>query len=130
MCSSDLSTKPRKIKYHSKLNGYCLPYETRLEIEERNLKDEILLNEFHSQAKKIIKRYFKDINIQVRDIEALITNVFNKIFEKQGLEFSNFVLNGDSKSIIEQELSDVIAVAVDESSVVIKNKEKVKKRRI
>ncbi|MCP4990459.1 MAG: hypothetical protein GY928_31800 [Colwellia sp.] len=121
-----LSTKPRKIKYHSKLKGYCLPYETRLEIEERNLKDEVLLNEFNTQTECLIKRFFNEHDVQVKNIQLLITNVFHKIFEKQGLEFSNFVLNGDSKYTIEQELADAIAIAVDESSVVLKNKEKVK----
>lgn len=28
-----LSTKPRKIQYHSKARAYCLPYETRIEIK-------------------------------------------------------------------------------------------------
>lgn len=121
-----LSTKPRKIKHHTSKNGYCLPYETRLEIEQRNLKDEILLNTFFEQTKNQIKKYFDDLSVNVKDIQTLITTIFNKIYEKQGLEFSNFVLNGDNKSNIEQDLSSVIASVVDTSSVVLKNKEKVK----
>lgn len=121
-----LSTKPRKIKYHSKANAYCLPYETRVEIGERNLKDELLFNNFYKQTHNTIKKYFVEIDIQVKDIESLITRVFNKIFYRQGLEFSNFVLHGDSHSVIEQNLNDVINLAVDESSVIIANKEKVK----
>lgn len=121
-----LSTKPRKIKYHSKYKAYCLPYETRLEIEERNLKDDILVNTFFSQTENQIKRFFKELDVSVRDIGILITNIFNKIYEKQGLEFSNFILQGDNKSIIEQDLSNVIANVVDDSSVIFKNKEKVK----
>lgn len=121
-----LTTKPRKVKYHSKEKGYCLPYETRIEIEQRNLKDELLYNDFYIQTQETIKKYFSDVNVQVRDVEALITKVFNKIFLRQGLEFSNFVLKGDSHSVIEQNLNDVISLAVDESSVVLGNKEKVK----
>jgi hypothetical protein len=121
-----LTSKPRKIKFHTKEQGYCLPYETRVEIGERNLKDELLFNNFYSQTQDTIKKYFIDIDVRVRDIEALITKVFNKIFLRQGLEFSNFVLKGDSHSVIEQNLNDVISLAVDESSVVIGNKEKVK----
>jgi len=121
-----LITKPRKIKYHSSANAYCLPYETRVEIGERNLKDEMLYNNFYTQTHITIKKYFNDIDIKVRDIEGLITRVFNRIFYRQGLEFSNFVLHSDSHSVIEQNLNDVINVAVDESSIVISNKEKVK----
>ena len=44
-----LSTKPRKIKHHTAKNGYCLPYETRLIIEERNINPK-LLNTFFERS--------------------------------------------------------------------------------
>ena len=53
-----LTTKPRKIKYHTKEQGYCLPYETRVEIGEGNLKDEVLYNDFYSQTQETIKSIF------------------------------------------------------------------------
>lgn len=121
-----LSTKPRKINYHSNRSSYCLPFETRSEISDRNLKDEHLFNSFYKDTKITISKYFQDVDVKVRDIEDLIRRVFNKIFQKQGLEFSSFVLHGDSQSVIEQNLNDVIGIAVDESHVVIKNKEDVK----
>ncbi len=121
-----LVKKPRKIQYHPKKDAYCLPYETRVEIGERNLKDELLFNNFYSQTLGTIKKYFSEIDVEVKHIEGLISRVFNKIFYKQGLEFSNFILHGDSHSIVEQNLNDVISLAVDESPVVITNKEKVK----
>lgn len=121
-----LTTKPRKIKFHTKEQGFCLPYETRLEIGDRNLKDEVLFNSFYSQTQETIKKYFSDVEVRVKDVETLITKVFNKIFLRQGLEFSNFVLKGDSHSVIEQNLNDVISLAVDESNVILTNKEKVK----
>lgn len=121
-----LSTKPRKITFHTKAQAYCLPYETRVEIAERNLKDELLYRNFYEQTSITIKKYFSDINLKVKDIEDLITRIFNKIFLKQGLEFSNFVLHGDSKSVIEQNLNDVISHAVDDSPVITSNKEKTK----
>lgn len=119
-----LTKKPRKIIYHSKLEGYCLPHSTRVEISERNLKDELLYEAFFTETKEVIKKYFKDGELKIKDVEGLIKNVFNNIFQRQGLEFSNFVLKGDSHSVVEQNLNDVIAEAVDKSPVV--NKEKVK----
>lgn len=122
-----LTKKPnKKINFHTKELAYCLPYETRTEIEQRNLKDEILFNSFFQETQETIKKYFVDVDVRVKDIESLITKVFNKIFLRQGLEFSNFVLKGDSNSVMEQNLNDVISSAVDESSVIISNKEKVK----
>lgn len=121
-----LTTKPRRINLHTKEKGYCLPFETRIEIEQRNLKDELLFKDFYAQTQDTIRKYFVDTEVRVKDVETLITRVFNKIFTRQGLEFSNFVLKGDSQSVIEQNLNEVISLAVDESSVVINNKEKVK----
>lgn len=121
-----LNQKPRKINFHTAIGSYCLPFETRIEISERNLKDESLYNEFYAQTRITIRKYFSDIDVRVNDIESLITSVFKNIFSKQGLEFSNFVLHGDSHSVVEQELNEVISSAVDESSVIIENKEKVK----
>ena len=122
----ELSKKPRKIKFHSKKMAYCIPYETRLEIEQRNLKDEKILNDFYAHTNNFISKFLKDSDIKVKDIQGLIVNVFNKIYYRQGLEFSNFILHGDSKSIVEQNLNDVINEAVDTSNVIIINKEKVK----
>jgi hypothetical protein len=121
-----LSTKPRKIKHHTKLHGYCLPYETRLEIQERNLKDNKLIDEFNIETIEIIKKYLEESDILVHHVNELLNIVLNKIYYQQGLEFSNFVLKGDSKSIIEQNLSEVISSAVEASPVVDYNKEKVK----
>jgi hypothetical protein len=121
-----LCKKPRKVKYHTKFKGYCLPYETRCEIVERNLGDERLHDEFLSDTKTIVKKYIKDEDVSVRDINGLICTVLNTIYYQQGLEFSNFVINGDNNAIFEQNLYDVISKAVDNSAVVFSNKEKVK----
>lgn len=123
---SVLSTKPRKIKYHTQKEGFCLPYDTRLEIQNRNLADEQLLDSFYSQTASIIKKYFKDEDVVVRDLSKLIDETIHKIFYQQGLEFSNYILHGKSQHVIEKDLQEIISRVVDESSVVDKNKEAVK----
>ncbi|GBF44629.1 hypothetical protein LPTSP2_39320 [Leptospira ellinghausenii] len=125
-CLLELNKKPRKIQYHSKLEKYCLPYETRKIIQTRNLKDLNLHQTFNKETTHTIKKYFQDQEVSVKDIQALIDQVFAKIFHKQGLDFSNFVLHGDNQAIVEQNLNDVISEAVDSSAVILKNKEKVK----
>lgn len=121
-----LSTKPRRIKFHSAKQGYCLPYETRVEIQNRNLSDAQLLETFYEQTSEIIKKYLKEESVSVRDITKLIDEVIHSIFYQQGLEFSNYILHGKSQQVIEKDLQDVINSVVDNSSVVDKNKEKVK----
>lgn len=121
-----LSTKPRKIKYHSAKGSYCLPYETRREIEDRNLLDQEKYDAFFTQSSATVNRFLKDKDVAVKDVVSLIELCLNTIFKKQGLEFSNFVLTGNSSDLMEQNLDDVIGRAVDESAVVIKNKQAVK----
>ena len=121
-----LSTKPRKIKFHSAKKGYCLPYETRCEIENRNLKEESIYTLFRDQSITILNKFLKEQNVATKDVYSLIEGCLRTIFKKQGLEFSNFVINGDSSQLVEQHLDDVIGQAVDASSVIVKNKQRVK----
>lgn len=121
-----LTTKPRKIKYHTQTDAYCLPYETRLEIQNRNLLDEKLTEQFFEETESFLKQKLKIIGITVRDMSGLVSSIINNIFYRQGLEFSNFVLNGDSTATFEQNLQSVVSKAVDESVITSANKEKVK----
>jgi hypothetical protein len=122
-----LSSKPgRKINFHQQQNGYCLPYDTRLEIQNRNLSDEQLLDSFYTQTSQVILKYFKDEDVTVRNLSKLIDETIHKIFYQQGLEFSNYILHGESQQVIEKDLQEIISRVVDESSVVDKNKEVVK----
>ena len=122
-----LSQKPRRIRCHPKEKGYCLPYETRLQIQERNLKDVALYEAFKIQVEKKLKKYLSEANIKVSDSFSLIELVINRLFYRQGLEFADFVLKNAKQDAFEKDLPDVISNAVDESPVVLKNKEDVKR---
>lgn len=121
-----LTTKPRKVKFHSAKHGYCLPYETRCEIQERNLSDQYRYDQFYKQSCEIINRFNKEKDVITKDVFSLIEICLRTIFKKQGLEFSNYVLTGDSSELVEQNLDDVIGQAVDESPVIFKNKQLIK----
>ena len=121
-----LSTKPRKIKYHTKLDGYCLPYETRLEIRDRDINEIGLLETFLAQTELQLKINLKENHVNVKDLASLIEGTIRDIYYQQGLEFANFIVNGDSKNVVEKDLADIIGTTVDKSPVVLKNKEKVK----
>lgn len=123
---SKLSQKPRKVRYHSKENAYCLPYETRLEIQDRNFKDSALYNEFKSDIESKLKSYLKKSKVIVKDCTFLIEKTLHKIFHQQGLEFADFVLHGENQNAFEKNLPDIINSVVDESSIVSINKEEVK----
>ncbi|WP_028788039.1 hypothetical protein [Terrimonas ferruginea] len=123
---SQLSKKPRKIQFHAKNKTYCLPYETRVEITQRNLSDKELEATFFQQTEDTLKKFLKENLISVRDVAVLVNEVIQKIFYNQGLEFSNFVLHGKNQETVEKDLQGTIAGVVDESSVVLKNKQIVK----
>lgn len=121
-----LTTKPRTVRYHSSANSYCLPYETRLKIQERNLIDGSLAKAFLSETEKITKKHLNDESVRVKDVTTLINETIHKLYHKQGLEFSNFILKGDNEDVIEKKLHEVVAEVVDESSVIEKNRTLVK----
>lgn len=122
----DLSKKPRRINHHSNLSAYCLQYETRIEIQNRNIADEKLHETFRAGVERKLRDNLKDANLRVKDCFALIESVLHQLFYSQGLEFSNFVLHGENQQAFEKDLPDIISSVVDYSSVVIRNKEEVK----
>ena len=103
-----------------------MPYETRLEIAQRNLSDAQLQDDFYKQCSQTILKYLNDKDAQVKNLVLLINDTIHKIFYQQGLEFSNFILHGKSEDSIEKDLRDTIGIVVDQSSVIEKNKEIVK----
>lgn len=122
-----LSAKPtRKIRHHMKEDAYCLPFETRQELVNKNLRDEALHQNFRESLAGELKRYLREEDVKVRDCVELIDLTLNKLFYKQGLEFSDLVSTGYSKEAFEKSLPGTIAEAVDESKVIIRNRQRVK----
>jgi hypothetical protein len=110
------------VKFHSKAEAYCLPYETRLLIQERNLIDGNLVQTFLNETEVIVKKYLRSKTVSVKSISVLINETIHKIYHQQGLEFSNFILNGDNEDVIEKKLHDIIANVIDESKVIERNR--------
>lgn len=122
----ELSEKPRRITYHTKANGFCLPYETRLSIQERDLEEIAVYEKFKIDIETKLRSYLREKDIFIKDCVGLIESTFHRLFYKQGLEFANFVLHGENQEAFEKQLPDVISLVVDASSVIPKNKEAVK----
>lgn len=123
-----LSRKPRKIIYHSAAKAYCLPYQTRCEIQERNILEAKLYEDFMLEAESLLRRYVTDQRIVIKDYTGLIKKVINHLFYQQGLEFSNFMLatEGSANLYSDKDLSAIIEDVVDDSNVIPKNRHKVK----
>jgi len=122
-----LSKKPRQINYHDKEDAYCLPYQTRLILKERDVDELQIFTQFQSQTVEQLKKYLSDKDISATKLLDLIEETIHSIYHKQGIEFSSFVIEGQSKDIIESSLPDIVGDVVDNSHIVQKNKNEVKK---
>lgn len=122
-----LSTKPRKIKYHSKFGGYVIPYETRIEIREKQLLDKGLHEHFRSVCSDLMISNLKDHDIVTPNPDSFVLSVINQLFYTQGLEFSNFIINLGGDDQKELNIDDIINSVVEKhnykynESVKIKN---------
>jgi hypothetical protein len=123
----NLAAKPnRKINYHSNIDAYCLPYETRLNLKEKNLQDAILHDGFFKHAEARLRKKLQEKTVRVRDVTELLQLVFNRLFKQQGLEFANFAIDQSSEAPVEKSLPDIISNTVDDSNVIPKNRNIVK----
>jgi hypothetical protein len=123
---SVLSSKPRRINWHSSENGYCLPYETRLEIMERNLEDGELQEKFDKSLNERITKLLREEKVRVNDVPDLVRKTIHSLFYRQGLDFANFILENKNDDVAVLNLSNVVREIVDNSKVVDHNKELVK----
>ena len=122
-----LAKKPNnKINFHKNISGYCLPYETRLQLKEKQMSNLALYNAFREQTSVILVRHLSSSSISVHNPIKLIDQTINKLFYDQGLEFADFINHGETRGTFEQDLPDLISRVVEDSSVISKNKEPVK----
>ena len=122
-----LSAKPlRKIKHHRQPDKYCLPYDTRLRLAESQDADSRLYEEFKSQVVDDLRSQLNRHGVSVRSPLALLEGTFHEVYSQQGLEFAEFIENGDSSDVIDKSLADIVARVVDASQVIKVNRTKVK----
>lgn len=84
----------RKINFHKKKQGYCLPYETRKRIREENIEDENLLLQVSDVFRTRALEYFSTQPDNHRIIQPCVEvchDVVHKSFHAQGLEMAVFV---------------------------------------
>ncbi len=112
-----LSTRPRQINKHNKLNKYCLPYETRLKLDEQRARDAALYEEFNRTAEERLNSHLKLQKVQMSHASSLLSQTINQIFKKQGLDFADFVLHQKDPKAVENALPDVIASVLESSGV-------------
>lgn len=94
--SSKQNPSGREIRYHKKEDLYCLPYETRLKVQEENASEEALrLRVLEGLEERISK---SGEGIEAKDVSTVAEFALRSVqltFEEEGLEFAAFLDNGD-----------------------------------
>ena len=118
-----LSAKPlRRIRHHRKEDLFCLPYETRVEIQLRNLSDNALYETFCEEARNQIDTKLREHSITLAEPYKLYEEIFHRLFKQQGLEFSNFLETGDGSLSVEKSLQAIIQSVVDDHGITDKSR--------
>ncbi|MFI8516788.1 hypothetical protein ACIGEZ_02980 [Streptomyces sp. NPDC085481] len=89
----------RAVNWHKKEDGFCLPYETRVRIEEENTADEKLrLDVIASFEDRLRDENIKGLGkVRTRQAVEVALRTLQLAFERNGLEFSAF-LHANEKS--------------------------------
>lgn len=101
----------RKVRFHKKHDGYCLPYETRKRIREENIDDEMLRLQvsdiFRDRASQHLSTK-SDNQEMIQTCVEVCHDVVHKSFHAQGLEMAVFVESEDGADSDPPSISDLI----------------------
>ena len=122
-----LSKKDKhKVKHHTKDNVFCLPHSTIIELAERDIKNTQLRKDFENECLTLLKSNLKLLETKTIDIFQTFEEVIHSIYYKQGLEFSDFIINGVNKGVIDDSLRTIVGRVIDDSTKKIENKANIK----
>ncbi len=95
LAAKDASTG-RKVRWHKQDDLYCLPFETRKIVGQENLEDEALRVEveqsFYARASSLQSHAMN--GTELRSVARLTLRTMQLVFEREGLEFANFLTEG------------------------------------
>lgn len=114
----------RKINYHKKESGYCLPYETRKKIREENVSDEAL----KLQVSEVFRNRAAEIASLATDNTALIEqcvtichDVIHRSYHAQGLEIALFLEREEGSDSNLPSIIEIIDAAIADQGLVGKD---------
>lgn len=117
-----LSTKPRRIRFHKQQNNYCLPFETRLELEEKKLQDKLLFDSFKKTTSDRLKRHLSEKGLHLKAVDHILALTLCEIFKRQGLDFANFMDKGEMPTTLENEMDNMISAAMEKAGIATPNR--------
>jgi hypothetical protein len=107
----------RQVRWHKKMNQFCLPYETRQRIEDENRADEAMrldvLASFYGRIREDTARHLDDP--AARAAAELTLRSLQIAFEREGLAFASFLETKDNTEYAT--MTDAITAALAERNV-------------
>lgn len=114
----------RKVNFHKKENGYCLPFETRKRIREENVEDEALklqVSEIFRNRASENTSLATDNSILIEQCIAICHDVIHKSYHAQGLEIALFLEREEGSDSDLPSINDVLDQAISERGLVGKD---------
>lgn len=110
----------RKVNFHKKNKGYCLPYETRKKIIEENVDDEALRLQvsevFRSRASTDVS-FASDNSALIEMAVETCHDVIHRSFHAQGLEMAMFLESEDGSDSDLPSINDTLDQAIGDRGV-------------
>jgi hypothetical protein len=107
-------TSGRQVRYYTRQEAYCLPFETRELIKTENVEDASLKS---AVTAVFVRRYTSAAShlgsAGVDDVVRVCHEVLQRLFEKQGLQVAQFVTNGDQDDEIYANAASLISEVID-----------------
>jgi hypothetical protein len=126
--SSKNSTNGRAVRWHTKENKYCLPYETRRIVANENAEDELLKSSvtdvFIRRLGEIATKIGKGFSFD--DAVGVCFRTIELTFQKQGIEVSYFMSGEEPENTIQRTIVDHIDQAIEDLQIEPKEREAIK----
>jgi len=107
----------QKVQFYKKQKIYCLPYETRNDILQKNIIDEGLFLDIKNQLNNKIIDFDNTLTSQcIESLIQLVFNTLNLIFKNEGLEFTAFIQNPE-KSFMKKPMNYIIDEVFEGSNI-------------
>lgn len=104
----------RRIQYHKKHSGYCLPHETRRAIGQENANDELLKATVREQFMQVCKEHGLADKLQATATEVSF-RALERFYENQGLLFVEFLDKKSNNNIQASTVAAYISASLDET---------------
>lgn len=111
------ATKPRQVRHHRREEVYCLPYETRCDLEICRRNDEKLYEGFMNESLSMLETELCESDVDMCVARKLFEKTFHEIFHQQGLEFSEFLANRNGATSLDKSLQDIVNKLIEDSNV-------------